>query len=74
MKEENGVYSISKTISACVVDAMDHALKNAMVDYAKKRSKELGKEIEIIFIDKHIADEIIDLGIKEYMKLKGMTK
>lgn len=67
---EDTIFSINQKIIAQVVDEKDKYLKDVLTKYAVEQSKKMGEQIELMFIDKSIADEIIDLGIKEYMKRK----
>jgi hypothetical protein len=68
---DDKVYSFTQKIIAQVVDEQDKYLKDVIVKYAQEQSKKLGERIEILFIDKTVADEIISLGIMEYMKIKN---
>lgn len=65
---DDKVYSFTQRIIAEVVDEKDTFLRKVITDYATKKSKEMGEKIEVLFIDKSVADEIINLGIREYMK------
>jgi len=67
---EDVMHSYTQKLIAQVVDEKDKYLKETIVKYAQKQAKQKGEQIEVLFIDKDIADEIIDLGIKEYMKRK----
>lgn len=60
------VLSITKKIITQVVEETDQHLKEAIINYAKQKHK--GEELEFYFIDKKVADEIIDLGVAEYTK------
>lgn len=66
IKYNDEVISITKKIVAQVVEETDMLLKEAIINYAKQKYK--GEEIEFYFIDKKVADEIIDLGLAEYTK------
>jgi hypothetical protein len=67
---DDKVYSFTQKIIAQVVDEKDKYLKDVLIKYAQEQSKKLGERIEVLFIDKSVADEIIRLGIREYMKRK----
>lgn len=67
---DDKVFSFTQKIIAQVVDEQDKYLKDVIVKYAQEQSKKLGERIEVLFIDKCVADEIITLGIREYMKIK----
>lgn len=51
-----------------IVAKDDEHTKQIISEYAMKRSQEIGEKISVVFIDKEIVDEIIELGIQEYKK------
>ena len=48
----------------------DEALVQAIRDYAKQKTTTEKENVRIMLLDESIADKIIKLGIKEYIKLK----
>ena len=70
---DDKVYSFTKKIIAQVADEQDKYLKDVIIKYAQEQAKKLGEQIEVLFIDKAVADEIISLGIREYMKFKNIN-
>ena len=70
---DDKVYSFTQKIIAQVVDEQDKYLKDVIIKYAQEQAKKLGEQIEVLFIDKAVADEIISLGIREYMKFKNIN-
>ena len=67
---ENGIFKMQETIISQVVKMEDEALVKAIRDYAKEKATKEKKNVRIMLLDKSIADKIIKLGIKEYIKLK----
>ena len=67
---ENGIFKMQETIISQVVKMEDEALVKAIRDYAKEKAKKEKENVRIMLVDESIADKIIKLGIKEYIKLK----
>ena len=67
---ENGVFKMQETIILQVVKMQDEALIKAIRDYAKEKATKEKENVRIMLLDETIADKIIKLGIKEYIKLK----
>ena len=67
---ENGVFKMQETIISQVVKMEDEALVKAIRDYAKQKATTEKENVRIMLLDESIADKIIKLGIKEYIKLK----
>ena len=67
---ENGVFKMQETIISQVVKMEDEALVKAIRDYAKEKATKEKENVRIMLLDESIADKIIKLGIKEYIKLK----
>lgn len=64
--DDDSIYSIHRRFIAKVVDCEEKSVKQAIIDYAREKYK--GEAITLWFIDKETADEIIDLGIKEFAR------
>lgn len=67
---ENGIFKMQETIISQVVKMEDEALVKAIRDYAKEKATKEKENVRIMLLDESIADKIIKLGIKEYIKLK----
>jgi predicted metal-dependent hydrolase len=67
---EDKMYTYTQNVIAQIVDEKDKYLKETIIKYAQEQSKQRGERIEVLFLDKAVADKIIDLGIKEYTRLK----
>lgn len=67
---ENGIFKMQETIISQVVKMEDEALVQAIRDYAKQKATTEKENVRIMLLDESIADKIIKLGIKEYIKLK----
>ena len=67
---ENGIFEMQETIISQVVKMEDEALVKAIRDYAKEKATKEKENVRIMLLDESIADKIIKLGIKEYIKLK----
>ena len=67
---ENGIFKMQETIISEVVKMEDEALVKAIRDYAKEKATKEKENVRIMLLDESIADKIIKLGIKEYIKLK----
>ena len=62
--------SFTQHIIKEIVAKDDENTKQVILDYAMKKSAEIGQEIRVDFIDKEIVDEIIKLGIEAYNRKK----
>ena len=62
--------SFTQQVIKEVVAKDDENTKQVILDYAMKKSAEIGQEIRVDFIDKEIVDEIIKLGIEAYNRKK----
>lgn len=71
INNEDGIYSITQNLIAKVVSNKEQYIKDVIIEYARKRSQELGQEVEALFIDQDMANEIIDLGVKAYMERRN---
>lgn len=67
---ENGIFKMQETIISQVVKMEDEAFVQAIRDYAKQKATTEKENVRIMLLDESIADKIIKLGIKEYIKLK----
>ena len=67
---DNGIFKMQETIILQVVKMEDEALVQAIRDYAKQKATTEKENVRIMLLDESIADKIIKLGIKEYIKLK----
>lgn len=64
------IFSFTQKLIVQVVDEKEKYIKEVIVKYAQEQSKKLGGQVDVLFIDKSVADEIIDLGVREYLKRK----
>lgn len=62
------IYQFKETVWKEVVAKDDEHTKQVISDYAMKRAAEIGEKIRVVFIDKEVVDEIIELGIQEYLR------
>ena len=67
---DNGIFKMQETIIIQVVKMEDEALVNAIRNYAQQKATTEKENVRIMLLDESIADKIIKLGIKEYIKLK----
>lgn len=67
---DNGIFKIQESILAQVIDMQDKALVEAIRDYARRESINKKENVRVMLLDESIADEIIKLGIQEYIKIK----
>lgn len=70
----SSVYSYQETIFKQFVKKNDEDIKRALIDYAKKYVETKNKHVRFLFLDQDIAEEIIDLGIKEYLRRRECLK
>lgn len=71
-KKNNNIYSIEQKIFAEIVKEKDEYIKNLIMKFAKKESKKLGKDIEVIFVDENRTRLIIDLGLQEFCRISEL--
>lgn len=64
----SSIYSYEETIYKQFVKKNDEDTKRALIDYAKKYVETKNKYISFLFLDQDIAEKIIDLEIKEYLR------
>lgn len=64
--DDANMYSIHRRFIAKVVDCEEKSIKQAIIDYAREKYK--GESVNLWLIDKETAEEIIDLGIKEFTR------
>lgn len=67
---DNGIFKIQETLITQVVKMQDKALVEAIRDYARRESINKKENVRLMLLDESIADEIIELGIQEYIKIK----
>lgn len=67
---ENEIFKMQETIILQVVEMEDKALVQALRDYAQQKAIKKKENIRLMLLDKSIADKIIKLGIKEYIKIQ----
>lgn len=70
----SSVYSYQETIFKQFVKKNDEDTKKALIDYAKKYVETKNKRVRFLFLDQDIAEEIINLGIKEYLRRRECLK
>lgn len=64
----SSIYSYQETIFKQFVKKNDEDTKKALIDYAKKYVETKNKYVRFLFLDQDKAEEIIDLGITEYLR------
>lgn len=64
----SSIHSYQETIFKQFVKKDDEDTKRTLIDYAKKYVEAKNKNVRFLFLDQGIAEEIIDLGIKEYLR------
>lgn len=67
---DNGIFKIQETLITQVVKMQDEAMVQAIRDYARRESINKKENVRLMLLDESIADEIIKLGIQEYIKIK----
>lgn len=67
---DNGIFKIQETLITQVLKMQDEALVQAIRDYARRESINKKENVRLMLLDESIADEIIKLGIQEYIKIK----
>lgn len=67
---ENGVFKIQETLITQVVKMQDEAMVQAIRDYAQRKSISEKENVRLMLLDESIADEIIKLGMEEYIKIQ----
>ena len=66
LKYENGIYKITDYVIKEIVKKEDEDTKKMIIEYAKTRFPRQNVSIE--FYDEEMIEEIIDLGIQEYLR------
>ena len=69
--DENYCMTVTENVIKEIVAKDDEYTKQIISEYAMKKSQEIGEKIRVVFIDKEIVDEIIELGIQEYIKRRN---
>ena len=69
-EKDDLVYRSVQKFCAYITKASDDALRRAIYDYAREKSLEQGEDIQVIFVDQEKVDRILDLGIREYLRLE----
>ena len=64
------MYKCVQKFCAYITKESDDVLRRAIYDYAREKSLEQGEDIQVIFADQEKVDRILDLGIKEYLRLE----
>ena len=67
---DNGIFKIQETLITQVVKMQDKALVETIRDYVRRESINKKENVRLMLLDESIADEIIKLGIEEYIKIK----
>ena len=67
----DSVYSVTQRYMAAIARKTDYALRHQIQQYAKLKSQEYGEDIQVIFMDEEKVNRIIDLGLREYLRLEG---
>ena len=66
-----GFDSVTQRYMAAIAKSTDYALRHQIQQYAKLKSQEYGEDIQVIFMDEEKVNRIIDLGLREYLRLEG---
>lgn len=66
IEEENGTFKIIDYVIKEIVKKEDEDTRKMIIEYAKTRFPR--KDVSIEFYDEEMIEEIIDLGIKEYLR------
>lgn len=66
LEYENGIYKITDYVIKEIVKKEDEDTRKMIIEYAKTRSPR--KNVSIEFYEEEMIEEIIDLGIKEYLR------
>lgn len=66
LKYENGIYKITDYVIKEIVKKEDEDTGKMIIEYAKTRFPRQNVSIE--FYEEEMIEEIIDLGIKEYLR------
>lgn len=66
LKYENGIYKITDYVIKEIVKKEDEDTRKMIIEYAKTRFPRQNVSIE--FYEEEMIEEIIDLGIKEYLR------
>ena len=64
---EDSSISFIETVIKQIVAKDDEATRKVIRDYVKEKYPK--ENVRVDFLDKEVVDEIIDLGIKEYLKI-----
>ena len=66
LEYENGIYKITDYVIKEIAKKEDEDTRKMIIEYAKTRFPR--KDVSIEFYDEEMIEEIIDLGIKEYLR------
>ena len=66
LEYENGIYKITDYVIKQIVKKNDEDTRKMIIEYAKTRFPRQNVSIEIY--DEEMIEEIIDLGIQEYLR------
>ena len=66
LKYENGIYKITDYVIKEIVKKEDEDTRKMIIEYAKTRFPR--QTVSIEFYEEEMIEEIIDLGIKEYLR------
>lgn len=66
LEYENGIYKITDYVIKEIVKKEDEDTRKMIIEYAKTRFPR--KNVSIEFYEEEMIEEIIDLGIKEYLR------
>lgn len=64
------VYQCTQRYIAAIVKEKDEYLRKQIYEYARLKSVEYGEDVQVIFMDEDKVNRIIDLGIKEYLRIE----
>ena len=67
---DNEIFKMQETMIAQVIKMEDEVLIKAIRNYAKQKAIKEKENVRLMLLDESIADEIIELGIQEYIKIK----
>lgn len=66
LEYENGIYKITDYVIKEIVKKEDEDTRKMIIEYAKTRFPR--KNVSIEFYEEEMIEEIIDLGIQEYLR------
>ncbi len=66
----SSIMSYEETVFKKIVKADDEDSKRLIIDYATKYAERKHITTRVLFLDQDVVEEIVDLGIQEYLRRK----